>query len=72
MQTTVKKALLLLSPSLVGVLGFYVLPVLAGGVSPFGRPRRAFGLRPFASVATNAMFRLGVGNTALLSRFASP
>ena len=26
MQTTVKKALLLLSPSLVGVLGFYVQP----------------------------------------------
>lgn len=73
MQTTVKKALLLLSPSLVGVLGFYVLPVLAGGVFTLWSPAQGFlGLRPFASVATNAMFRLGVGNTALFVAVCVP
>mgnify|MGYP006959252229 CR=1 FL=1 len=71
MQTTVKKALLLLSPSLVGVLGFYVLPVLAGGVFTLWSPAQGFlGLRPFAP--QTPCFGWAWATLRFLSRFASP
>lgn len=66
-------AVLLLAPSLLGVLAFYAVPLLWGGAFAVWSPAQGFlGARALADTMGNAMFRQGLGNTLLLLVTAVP
>lgn len=66
MRVSLRKVLPFLAPSLVGLLIFFLGPLVIGLPFSVWSPGRGWlGLGPFLATLQNAMFRLGVRNSAL-------
>lgn len=73
MRVSVRRALPFLAPSLAGLLIFYLGPLLAGAPFSVWSPGQGWlGPAPFAATLQNAMFRMGLGNSALFLLLCVP
>lgn len=73
MRVSLRKVLPFLAPSLVGLLIFFLGPLVIGLPFSVWSPGRGWlGLGPFLATLQNAMFRLGVRNSALFLLLCVP